>query len=85
MRRGNLVAARNKILEAARREPDSVQVWRQLIGIELARRDAPAAAQALEHALALDPLDQGLLAPVAEIVLVPAARLTSTYCYSGDF
>ena len=68
MRRGNLVAARNKILEAARRQPDSVQVWRQLIGIELARRDAPAAEQALERALALDPLDQGLLALAPGIV-----------------
>ena len=68
VRRGNLVAARNKILEAARRQPDSVQVWRQLIGIELARRDAPAAERALERALALDPLDQGLLALAPGIV-----------------
>ena len=43
-------------------------MWRQLIGIELARRDAPAAERALERALALDPLDQGLLALAPGIV-----------------
>jgi hypothetical protein len=68
LRRGNLVAARNRILEAAKRQPDNVQVWRQLAGVELARRDARAAKRAIDRALALDPLDYGLLALAGGIV-----------------
>jgi hypothetical protein len=48
LRRGNLVAARNRILEAARREPDNVHAWRRLAGVELARRDARAAKRAID-------------------------------------
>jgi hypothetical protein len=68
LRRGNLVAARNRILEAARRQPDNVQAWRQLAGVELARRDARAAKRAIDRALALDPLDYGLLTLAGGIV-----------------
>jgi len=68
LRRGNLVAARSRILEAARRQPDNVQAWRQLAGVELARRDARAAKRAIDRALALDPLDFGLLALAGGIV-----------------
>jgi O-Antigen ligase len=68
VRRGNLVAAGNRMLEAARRDPGSVEVWRQLVGLELARQDAGAAKRALDRALALDPLDPGLLALANGIV-----------------
>jgi hypothetical protein len=68
LRRGRLVAARAKILAAAGRQPDSVQVWRQLAAIELARRDAQGGLRAVQRALALDPLDQGLVALASGIV-----------------
>jgi hypothetical protein len=68
LRRGNLVAARKHMLEAASRQPDNPQVWRQLAGVELARRDARAAQRAIDRALALDPLDYGELSLAGAIV-----------------
>jgi len=50
LRRGHLVTARSGILEAVGRQPDNVQAWRQLVGVELARRDARAAKRAIDRA-----------------------------------
>ena len=47
LRRHDLVGARKRLLEAAARQPENEQVWRQLAGVELARRDARAAQRAI--------------------------------------
>jgi hypothetical protein len=54
-RRGQFALASNLLTEAARRQPDSSDVWRQIALLELARGDIPKMRTAAHRMLVLDP------------------------------
>jgi hypothetical protein len=71
--RGRLLEARRDLLDAARREPDSADVWFKLTALALQLADRRGVAEASRRLLELDPMSGAArrLADRAQLVLAP--------------